>query len=115
MIPYDKVITEQNGTVLIIHLSGCFGYKLISKFRDAYKGFATHTSVRIDLERVYQIESSALGALMVMRNFFGGDKADISLVNPSSEIRKILELSQYHRVFKITNGPHPSQSGEAVA
>lgn len=103
MTAYDRITTEQDGVVLTIHLSGCFGYKMIPKFRDIYKGLSADTPIRINLERVYQIESSALGALMVMRNFFGGEKADISLVNPSSEIRTILELSQYHRVFKITN------------
>lgn len=108
MIAYDEVTTEQKGAVLTIHLSGCFGYKLIPKFRDAYKGLAAGMPVNINLERVYQIESSALGALMVMRNFLGGEKADISLVNPSSEMRNILELSQYHRVFKITGTSPPS-------
>ncbi|MBF0421444.1 MAG: STAS domain-containing protein [Magnetococcales bacterium] len=101
MIAYDKVVAEQKESVLTIHIAGCFGYKLIPKFRNAYKGLIAGARIRIDLERVYQIESAALGALMVMRNALGGEMADIQLVNPSREVRTILELSQYHRVFKI--------------
>lgn len=108
MIACDRITTEQKETVLTIHVSGCFGYRLIPLFRNAYKDLAAGIPVRINLEQVYQIESSALGALMVMRNYLGGEKADISLVNPSGEMRTILELSQYHRVFKITNDPPPS-------
>ena len=47
------------------------------------------------------MDSSALGMLLILRERAGGDAAKISIKNRNPEIKKILEISNFEKVFKI--------------
>ena len=48
------------------------------------------------------MDSSALGMLLLLRDHAGGDNADIALMNISPDVRKILAISNFDKLFKIS-------------
>jgi anti-anti-sigma factor len=55
----------------------------------------------VDLGRTNYVDSSALGMLLLLREHAGGDDANIRIVNANDEIRKILTISNFDRLFKV--------------
>jgi anti-anti-sigma factor len=47
------------------------------------------------------IDSSALGMLLLLREHAGNDKADITISGCKDEIRKILSIANFERLFNI--------------
>ncbi|MGK0500571.1 MAG: anti-anti-sigma regulatory factor [Oceanicoccus sp.] len=47
------------------------------------------------------LDSSALGMLLLLRDYAGGDSADICIANCNDDIRKIISISTFEQLFKI--------------
>lgn len=91
---------EQNS--LNIQISGRFDFSVHEDFRKAYEGQVnTGAKVVVDMGSVDYMDSSALGMLLLLREYVGEGKADIRLVNSSGEIRSILQVSNFDQLFKI--------------
>ncbi len=91
---------EQNS--INIEVSGRFDFSVHEDFRGAYEGkVQVGAKVVIDMAGVDYMDSSALGMLLLLREYVGESKADIRLVNSSGEIRNILEVSNFGQLFKI--------------
>jgi anti-anti-sigma factor len=56
----------------------------------------------IDLKEATYLDSSALGMLLLLRDHAGGEDSCIRLVNSSSDVRKILAISNFHKLFDIS-------------
>ncbi|MHC1480583.1 STAS domain-containing protein [Frateuria aurantia] len=55
----------------------------------------------IDLATVKDIDSAALGMLLLLREKAGGDRAEIHLVNASPAIRNMLRIAGFEQQFAI--------------
>ena len=98
-------ISTSSGTdgKLIIKIQGRFDFSVHQDFRNAYEGPSEKpTSFLIDMSGTSYLDSSALGMLLLLRDFAGGDSADISISNASADVRKILTISNFEQLFKIT-------------
>ncbi len=91
----------QDGKTLTIGVRGRFDFSVVNEFRSAYETRAKGLSYVIDMRQAEHIDSSALGMLLNMRGFLGGDTAKIEIVNCPPGIRKILEISRFDKKFKI--------------
>jgi anti-anti-sigma factor len=94
-------VTENNSAVL--QISGRFDINDFENFSETSKtlinkGVKKYT---IDLSETEYLDSSALGMLLLLRERVGGDDADITIVNASSEVKKILTISNFQRLFKL--------------
>ncbi|MFH6569337.1 STAS domain-containing protein, partial [Pseudomonas kulmbachensis] len=47
------------------------------------------------------LDSSALGMLLLLREYAGGDESDIRVVNSNPDVRKILGTSNFDQLFDI--------------
>ena len=47
-------------------------------------------------------DSSALGMLLLLRDHEGGEDACISVINTSPDVRKILAISNFEKLFDIS-------------
>ncbi len=56
----------------------------------------------VDLRKATYLDSSALGMLLLLRDHAGGDSSDIRVVNSNSDVRKILAISNFDKLFDIT-------------
>ncbi|MCU1723854.1 MULTISPECIES: STAS domain-containing protein [unclassified Pseudomonas] len=88
---------------LTIRVKGRFDFGNHQVFRDAYERQAVKPeSVVVDLKDATYLDSSALGMLLLLRDHVGGDEPRVSVVNTSSDVRKILAISNFEKLFDIS-------------
>lgn len=94
--------TSATGDELTIAVSGRFDFSSHQQFRDAYEAVETAPErYRIDLREANYIDSSALGMLLLLRDYAGGDNAVVEIVNCTADVRKILSISNFEQLFTI--------------
>lgn len=92
---------SDDGTTLTISVEGRFDYQLHKAFREAYQVGEPRLAYVVDLGGVEHLDSSALGLMLLLREHAGGDAARVTLRGAPRGIRKILELSQFERLFRM--------------
>jgi anti-anti-sigma factor len=91
-----------DGNQVTIFIQGRFDFSSHQEFRAAYEKLPkTPTQFRVDLQGTSYLDSSALGMLLLLRDFAGGDKASIEIVNCSTDVKKILTISNFEQLFTI--------------
>ena len=96
----DKEVS-QDGKKLTISIKGRFDFTKHREFRESYEDKAL-SAVVVDLKEATYLDSSALGMLLLLRDHAGGDDSDIRVVNCSSDVRKILAISNFDKLFDIS-------------
>ncbi len=92
----------ENGQ-LIINIQGRFDFSVHQNFRAAYeKPKDVPNSFLINMSDTSYLDSSALGMLLLLRDYAGGDSSDVTISNASENVRKILSISNFEQLFKIT-------------
>ena len=98
------VISEvsEDGSKLTIAIKGQFDFAKHQEFRSAYEELNPKPAcVVVDLKDATYLDSSALGMLLLLREHAGGDESDIRVVNSSPDVRKILGISNFDKLFDI--------------
>lgn len=93
---------HDDGQTLIIHIEGRFDFSTHQAFRDAYEhGNQDVDAYVIDMSDTTYLDSSALGMLLLLRDYAGGDSASIVIENCNSDVRRILTISNFEQLFAI--------------
>ena len=91
-----------DGSHLTISIQGRCDFNIYKDFRDAYEGcIDSIKKFTINMAQTEYLDSSALGMLLVLREQAGADNSDIEIVGANSEINKILNISNFDRMFDI--------------
>ena len=91
-----------DGKKLTIAIKGRFDFGSHQLFRDAYERFYKVPQVYIvDLKETTYMDSSALGMLLLLRDHAGGDNSEVRIINSSPDVRKILAISNFDKLFDI--------------
>jgi len=100
---YRKAGVEvvEEGAQPIIRIHGQFDFLLNADFRDAYRRFPPESRFVLDMTDVEAIDSSALGMLLMLREYAGDESARIVLRGLSDDVRRVLELSNFDRLFRL--------------
>ncbi len=87
---------------LKIAVNGRFDFSCHEAFRSAYED-RTDVCDRylIDLAQTEYLDSSALGMLLLLRDFGGGDSAQIEIVGCNATVRKTFAISNFDQLFQI--------------
>lgn len=64
---------------------------------------AQQNKVSIDLSKTSFIDSSGLGVLLSLNKTLRAQGGVLKLLNPSSAVAQLIELTRLHRVFEIVN------------
>ena len=96
------ITTATSGKQHTIKIQGRFDFAMQSEFRKAYEKAASSSDFIIDFSTADYMDSSALGMLLLLRDYAGADNAKIELKSCRSEIKNILEISNFHQLFKIS-------------
>ena len=96
-----SISTSTDGKKQIIKIEGRFDFSVQGEFRSAYEHSASNSHFVIDFSKVDYMDSSALGMLLLLRDYAGGNNANVELINCSSDISNILEISNFHKLFTI--------------
>ncbi len=90
------------GKKVTISVSGKFDFQLYDEFRTSYdetNGAGVHYVV--DLSSTEYLDSSALGMLLLLREHAGGDGSKVDIINTSTDVKKILDVANFGKLFKI--------------
>jgi anti-anti-sigma factor len=93
---------SDDGATLTIKISGRFDFSSHQDFRKAYESVSQpNLGFVIDMSSAEYLDSSALGMLLLMREHAGGDKADIRISNCRPQIKNILKVANFAKLFKV--------------
>lgn len=93
---------SNDGQTLTIRIEGRFDFSTHQAFRSAYEHQDCEVKAFIvDLSRTTYLDSSALGMLLLLRDYAGGDGARIELRNCNNDVRRILTISNFEQLFSI--------------
>jgi len=94
--------TSTDGSELTIAIEGRFDFSSHQTFRQAYEDLTEKPDMySVDMNAASYLDSSALGMLLLLRDFAGGDSANISILNCNDDVRKILAISNFEQLFTI--------------
>jgi len=94
---------SSGGETLTIEIAGRFDATCLDEFRRCYEdvGNSEVKKYVVDLDGTVHLDSSALGMLLVLRDYAGGDQSDISITNCSEDVKKIFSISAFSQLFDI--------------
>ena len=98
-----KFSASADGKEAVVSIAGRFDFGVHEEFRVALDKVrdTKRTKITIDLGAVEDMDSSALGMLLLLRDHMGGDKADIYIVRSRPEIRDMLAMANFSKLFHI--------------
>lgn len=91
-----------DGTELTISIEGRFDFSAHQEFRDSYELDGVEPDVYVvDMHGTTYLDSSALGMLLLLRDHAGGDNANVTIRNCNRDVKKILTISNFEKLFSI--------------
>lgn len=91
-----------DGKTLTIKIKGRFDFGAHQQFRTAYENHAPKPKAFIiDLQEASYLDSSALGMLLLLRDHAGGEATPVKIINSNTDVRKILAISNFDKLFDI--------------
>jgi anti-anti-sigma factor len=97
-----KPTVSDGGNKVTIAVTGKFDFQLYDEFRASYADTTGNgTAYVIDLSDTEYLDSSALGMLLLLREHAGGESSDIEITEASPEVRKILDVANFGKLFKL--------------
>ncbi len=93
---------DSNTGILHIEVSGRFDFSVQQQFRNA-TNLLDHgvKIIELNLAKTERMDNSALGMLLVLRDKVGDNKSAVRIKNASPEVRKVLEIANFDKLFTI--------------
>ena len=92
----------ENSNDLQIIIKGRFDFSLHKQFRDAYADNSeTARTFTINLSQTTYMDSSALGMILLLKDYAEKNNSKIVIYKPNESIQKILEIAQFNRLMDI--------------
>ena len=94
---------SENGKQVTIKIDGRFDFGLHHDFRDAYRSANEGgTQFILDMAKTDYMDSSALGMILLLKEHAGTLGGDIKIINTTSEIKNILEIANFDKLFSVS-------------
>lgn len=99
-----SINSSVNGNTITISINGRFDFSSHKEFREAYRNLPEGSSHEfiVDMSATDYLDSSALGMMLLLREHGGSEQANITIKNCSSEVKEILMVSNFDKLFKIS-------------
>lgn len=93
---------SEDGARVTIAVAGKFDFQLYDEFRASYADTAgSGVEYIVDLSDTEYLDSSALGMLLLLREHAGGETSNIEITQASPEVRKILDVANFGKLFRL--------------
>lgn len=93
---------SSDGKICTIQLPHEFDFRIHKEFRATHKNPDRNTQYVLDFSQTANIDSSALGMLLLMREELGNDRARIKFINCRPNIKQLLEMASFHQLFDVS-------------
>jgi anti-anti-sigma factor len=95
-----SVTASAAGDRVTIAVEGKFDFQLYDDFRASFTDTrGVGVAYVVDLSGTEYLDSSALGMLLLLREHAGGQSSDIEIIQASPEVRKILDVANFGKLF----------------
>lgn len=95
------VSSKMNGNEVTISITGRFDFNDHSAFRNSYRDKPQTATYLLDMSGTDYMDSSALGMLLLLREHGGGDNAKITIGGCKPDIKRILNIANFQKMFTI--------------
>jgi anti-anti-sigma factor len=95
----SKISDDQQEVMVTVE--GRFDFNALRDFRKAYESQPKAPRYVLDFAKTEYLDSSALGMLLALRDYAGGDKSNIRVMNTIPDVKKILVITKLDGLFKI--------------
>jgi HptB-dependent secretion and biofilm anti anti-sigma factor len=95
-------MVTREGQEVTIAVRGTFDFSVHKQFRSTYVDSSPSTLFTVDLRGADHLDSAALGMLLVLRKFAGGDDAQVRLINANPAVMRVLEIARFDRLFSLS-------------
>lgn len=99
-----KIHTRNFGNVSVLGLQGRIVRNETASLRTAVRAQSKVNAVVLDLARVSAVDASGLGLLLELRRQTEAKGIRFRLMNASSFVRRVLEITHLDSVFEVTSG-----------
>lgn len=97
----NKIVAQ--GNIRTLKIDGKFDFEQHRRFRELYESAPPEiTHFVIDLSRTDYMDSSALGMLLLLLEYVGGDRERVRIANCNPDIRKIFDIANFDKLFDIS-------------
>ncbi len=96
-----SAICSNDGQESVIKISGRFDFGEHQAFKTACDACDSAQKYTLDLRATEYVDSSALGMLLILRDKVGGDKSRVKILNANSEVKKVLSIANFEKLFTI--------------
>lgn len=97
-----NMTVSEGGNKVTIAVTGKFDFQLYDEFRAAYANTAGNgVAYVVDLSDTEYLDSSALGMLLLLREHAGGEASNVEISEASADVRKILDVANFGKLFKL--------------
>ncbi|REG82934.1 STAS domain-containing protein [Marinomonas pollencensis] len=93
---------DENSAHLMIKVNGRFDFNCHGLFRKAFVAKPQAKTYTVDLSGVSYLDSSALGMLLLLRNYADVRGAKVFLSHCSMVVSQILKMANFNRLFTIS-------------
>lgn len=93
---------SDDGQTLTLQVEGRFDFNVLQAFRKAYESEKPKPQYCLDFSKTDYLDSSALGILLALRDYAGGDNAVIQVIHANDDILKILSITKLDELFQVT-------------
>jgi len=92
---------SEDGSDLIIKVNGKFDFSLHSEFRKSYKDEEVSGEYCVDLGKTEYLDSSALGMLLLLKEYAESSSSSVKIINAGPDIKEILIIASFDKLFEI--------------
>ena len=92
---------SDNGNFVLITIKNRLDLNDHHDFRNCYRNENPNAMYKIDLSETDYIDSSALGMLLLLREFAGGTTANITISGCNERIKKIMAYTNFEELFSF--------------
>lgn len=99
-----EITSTSRGDTPVIRLQGRFDFSDFRVFKETYEGLLKQSvapELELELGGVEYLDSSALGMLILLRERAHSTGKKVVLRGPSTAVRGILEIANFHKLFTI--------------
>ena len=100
----DANLTIEGGSA-VIQLAGRFDFSAYRDFRNCYEAALAEPKLReisVDLARVEYLDSSALGMLLLLKDYADARGVAVSLTNCRGIVKEILDVASFGAMFPMS-------------
>ena len=93
---------SEDGKDVNIQIEDRFDFSLHQGFRESYSQHDIKPAkFTLDLSKTTYMDSSALGMILLLKDYAENISADVIISKPSETVYKILQIAQFHRLLTI--------------